>query len=129
MTSPVPTEIAQAGARELRIRWADGHESLYPVAYLRRACSCAACVDEWTGVRTLDPAAVPGDVKPVRVSPVGRYAIGIEWSDGHRSGIYGFDYLRRICPCRECQRQGGAREREREGKTEEEDENTEGATR
>jgi DUF971 family protein len=36
----------------------------------------------------------PEDVRPVRVSPVGRYAIQITWTDGHDSGIYSFEYLR-----------------------------------
>lgn len=105
--SSVPTAIEQAGPSVLEIRWSDGHVSRYPVAYLRKACSCAACVDEWTGARILDPAQIPSDVRPVTVSPVGRYAINIAWSDGHRSGIYSFDYLREICPCPAC-RPGGA---------------------
>lgn len=78
--------------------------SLYPVAYLRRKCSCAACIDEWSGEQILNPDDVTEDVRPINVNPVGRYAINIEWSDGHRSGIYSFDFLRSLCPCPECQR-------------------------
>ena len=33
---------------------------------------------------------------------VGRYAVGFKWGDGHASGIYTFDYLRKICPCSAC---------------------------
>ena len=29
---------------------------------------------------------------------VGNYAIKIDWSDGHDSGIYSFNFLREICP-------------------------------
>ena len=29
---------------------------------------------------------------------VGNYALKIEWSDGHGTGIYSFEYLRDICP-------------------------------
>ena len=101
-TEPTPTAIEQGGPAELRITWSDGHESLYPVVYLRRSCSCAACVDEWTGERILDPSKVPDDVKPVRIHPVGRYAISIEWTDDHKSGIYTFEYLRELCPCSAC---------------------------
>jgi DUF971 family protein len=108
MSDPVPAEIRQSGPRELRIQWQDGHVSLYPVAYLRRACSCAACVDEWSGERILKASEVPEDVRPVQIGPVGRYAIHIEWSDGHRSGIYSFDYLRSICPCAACRHQSAA---------------------
>lgn len=102
----VPASIRQAGPRDLEIVWGDGHVSLYPVAYLRRACRCAACIDERTGARTLDPASVPDDVKPLRVDPVGRYAIHFTWSDGHSSGIYSFEHLRAVCPCGICRGPG-----------------------
>ncbi len=91
-----PTEIRQQGARRLLIRWADGVESLYEVRDLRLACACAQCVDEWSGVRRLDPASVDADVHPRRIEPVGRYAMQIHWSDGHATGIYPFRRLREL---------------------------------
>ena len=94
--SLVPTEIRQAGARRLAITWSDGIASEYDVRALRLACACAQCVDEWTGAQTLDPATVPEDVQPLRIAPVGRYAIRIDWSDGHTAGIYSFRRLREI---------------------------------
>ena len=102
MNEPVPTAIEQSGEKDLEIRWLDGHVSVYPVAFLRQSCCCAACVDEWSGERILKPDQVPADVKPLIVNPVGRYAINFEWSDGHKSGIYSFEYLRTLCPCQEC---------------------------
>jgi DUF971 family protein len=97
-----PTSIRQSGARALAVGWSDGHESVYDVRTLRLQCGCAACVDEWTGAERLDAGAVPADVRPVRIQPVGRYAIQIEWSDGHASGIYPFARLRALCPCAAC---------------------------
>lgn len=91
-----PTAIRQAGPRTLAIVWADGRESRYDVRELRLACGCARCVDEWSGEGRLDPATVPEDVHPLRIEPVGRYAIQIEWSDGHGSGIYPYDRLREL---------------------------------
>ena len=91
-----PTEIAQRGSRALAIRWSDGAESVLDVRELRLACGCAECVDEWSGAGRLDPASVPEDVHPVRIHTVGRYAIQIEWSDGHGSGIYPFARLREL---------------------------------
>jgi DUF971 family protein len=41
-------------------------------------------------------------VRPVAIRPVGRYAIQIDWSDGHTTGIYPFDRLRSLCPCPLC---------------------------
>lgn len=91
-----PIGIRQAGPRALAITWADGAESTYDVRELRLACACAQCVDEWTGEERLDPAAVPDDVHPRKVQAVGRYAIQIDWSDGHETGIYPFRRLRSL---------------------------------
>jgi ATP-binding protein involved in chromosome partitioning len=91
-----PTRIAQQGARHLEIAWSDGRVGTLEVRALRLACACAVCVDEWSGRGRLDPAGVPDDVHPVRIQPVGRYAIQIDWSDGHQSGIYPFDRLRAL---------------------------------
>ncbi len=91
-----PTAIRQQGPRELRITWADGLESRYDVRALRLACGCAACVDEWTGQGRLDSDSVPEDVHPLKIEPVGRYAIQIDWSDGHSTGIYPFRRLREL---------------------------------
>ncbi|MCP5067824.1 MAG: DUF971 domain-containing protein [bacterium] len=94
--STTPTKIDQAGPSELRIEWADGVVHLFQVRPLRLACGCAACIDEWTGEQRLDPASVPDDVHPLRIESVGRYALQIEWSDGHDSGIYPFRRLRNL---------------------------------
>jgi ATP-binding protein involved in chromosome partitioning len=91
-----PTGIAQRGARSLAIAWSDGTETVLDVRELRLACGCAECIDEWSGAGRLDPGSVPEDVRPVRIQTVGRYAIQIEWSDGHGSGIYPFARLREL---------------------------------
>ena len=91
-----PTKIAQRGERHLEIVWADGHTGAIEVRRLRLACRCAACIDEWSGEDRLDPSNVPEDVRPLRLQPVGRYALQIDWSDGHTSGIYPFERLREL---------------------------------
>ena len=91
-----PTSIEQHGPTGLAIQWGDGVESLLAVRALRLACACAVCVDEWTGAQRLDPTSVPEDVRPVRIEPVGRYAIQITWTDGHDSGIYPYERLREL---------------------------------
>ncbi|MBI2165932.1 MAG: DUF971 domain-containing protein [Chloroflexi bacterium] len=88
----------------LFIRWKDGHESLYPYKYLRGACGCAGCVDELTHRRVLDPAKIPDGIQALDYMEVGRYAYQFLWSDAHFTGIYAFDYLRKLCPCSECSR-------------------------
>ena len=91
-----PARIAQQDARTLAIEWADGQRSEYDVRALRLACACAQCVDEWSGEGRLDPARVPDDVHPLRIEAVGRYALQIEWSDGHAAGIYPYRRLREL---------------------------------
>ncbi len=41
----------------------------------------------------------PSSIKSL--SEVGRYAVGVQWSDGHDS-IYPLENLRRYCPCLAC---------------------------
>jgi ATP-binding protein involved in chromosome partitioning len=94
--SETPTRIEQHDARTLAIDWADGGKSLLDVRALRLACGCANCVDEWSGEPLLAPESVPEDVAPVGIQPVGRYAIQIDWSDGHNTGIYPFARLREL---------------------------------
>ena len=96
MATNAPVGIEARGEREIAIAWADDHKSVYASSDLRFACSCARCVDEWSGAGRLDPASVPEDVRPLRIESVGRYAIQIEWSDGHATGIYPFERLRQL---------------------------------
>ncbi len=92
-----PEDIAptEDGSR-LRIAWKDGLVSEYVPRELRLLCPCAACVDEMTGIRTLRPDSVDQDVYPTAIHYVGRYALQFVWSDGHGTGIYTFDYLRKV---------------------------------
>jgi DUF971 family protein len=102
MTTIVPLEIGRANQHDVRIRWQDGHESVYPARGLRLSCPCAACVDEVTGAARVSGERIPEDVHPVRVELVGRYAVSIAFSDGHHTGIYPFERLRALCPCERC---------------------------
>lgn len=51
----------------------------------------------------LAPRSVAGPIQPKKVTQVGRYAVRFQWSDGHESGIYSWNYLRRVCQCAECE--------------------------
>jgi DUF971 family protein len=89
-------EIWQEDPRTLAIIWTDNKESHYDVVALRRQCPCAECIDENTGKRKFDPQQIDESVRPMVIRSVGRYAMAIEFTDGHRTGIYSFDTLRRI---------------------------------
>jgi DUF971 family protein len=89
-----PEAIDVTEQNEFRILWPGGPEVTIPALRLRDFCPCAACVEEGTGKKILDPATIPADVHPVRIDAVGSYAIQIQWSDGHNTGIYTWQTLR-----------------------------------
>ena len=92
-----PKEISPTeDATRLRIVWGDGVRAEYEPRFLRLRCPCAGCVDEMTGIRTLRPEHVPEDIYPTAIEYVGRYALQFNWSDGHSTGLYPYDYLRRL---------------------------------
>ena len=97
-----PKGIEKIDDDRLRIVWEDGHESLFTFQYLRQNCPCAACRDEVSGERLFDPETVPPDTKSSRAEPVGNYALAFGFSDGHGTGIYSFETLRKLCRCKEC---------------------------
>jgi len=101
-----PTLVKRVNPRQTDITWNDGHFSSYPSWYLRENCMCASCVEEFTGVRKVAPGSIPAGLERVRVAPVGNYALQFEWSDGHKTGIYAFEYLRALCPCPQCLPEG-----------------------
>jgi DUF971 family protein len=88
--------IWQQDERTLAIQWTDDKRSLFDVVELRRQCRCAHCIDEVTHEQKLNPDDVPESTRPVKVESVGRYALTIQFTDGHRTGIYPFDRLRSL---------------------------------
>lgn len=87
-------DIGQIDGRTLGIQWTDNRRDAYDVVMLRRKCPCAMCIDEWTREQRLKPSDVADTVRPVRIDSVGSYALKIEFSDGHSTGIYTFPMLR-----------------------------------
>ena len=102
-----PEHIAISKSKGIQIDWKDRHASHYGLQYLRDKCPCATCTGaHGTPPRVPEPPAAFQMYKPtlkmLSVEPVGSYAIRIHWSDGHNTGIYSYEHLRRICPCAEC---------------------------
>ena len=91
-----PTKIKKVNPGELMIIWADGHEAHFPAPVLRRECPCASCRDEMTGARILLPIHVPDNLEFRRIELVGQYALQFEYTDGHHTGIFSFEYLREL---------------------------------
>jgi DUF971 family protein len=110
--TPEKVLVLLTEGKGLEIDWVDGHRSAWSFAWLRDACPCATCVDERAQQgrkpgqgkpksAELLPMYTP-PAKPKSVQPVGRYAIQFNWLDGHNGGIYSWEYLRRVCQCKEC---------------------------
>ncbi len=89
-----PREISQHDERTLKIVWNDGAERLYDVVHLRRNCPCAACAEQTPAAA--DKIQMDDQVRPTEIRSVGRYALLIAFTDGHRTGIYSFETLRKL---------------------------------
>lgn len=94
----VPEKIEKVADDALRIIWSDGKRCVFPFRLLRQLCPCALCKDEWTGKQLLDPETVPVGLKAGKAELVGNYAMAFHFSDGHNTGVYTFEMLRRACP-------------------------------
>jgi len=93
-----PTNVQQIG-NELAIRWNDGTESYLDLQFLRRACPCAACGGEPDVLGNIirpDVSYSDNSFDLAGFQIVGGYALQPVWADGHNTGIYSFQYLRRI---------------------------------
>ena len=118
---PADVQVHVSTGAGVDIRWADGHSSHYDFHYLREECPCATCNDERekkaSAPHALAPAASGPSAAPAAFAPlpmfkprakaqsaraVGNYALQIDFTDGHSTGIYSFEHLRAICPCPEC---------------------------
>lgn len=90
-----PQSIEIDERNQFLVAW-PGVLSVIPALRLRDACPCAGCIEEGTGRKILDTATIPADIRALEIHPVGSYAVQISWSDGHSSGIYSWETLRRI---------------------------------
>lgn len=90
--------------RYLEIQWSDGTTCQYPLGQLREACPCVECRGGHQNMgREHDPVDLLRLI-PARsyglddLQMVGNYALQPFWDDHHHTGIYTWDYLRRLCP-------------------------------
>ncbi|MFO1487136.1 MAG: DUF971 domain-containing protein [Verrucomicrobiota bacterium] len=93
-----PLDIQQIGT-ELAIKWDDGSESFIQLEALRRSCPCAGCKGEVDIMGNLyknpDKPLTPAAFQLTRLDRVGGYALQPVWADGHATGLFAFDYLKR----------------------------------
>lgn len=95
-----PKQIKIENKENLMIRWDDESESRINLIYLREECPCANCKGETVLLKTYKPPKKETPhaemFKIKNIEPVGGYAIRISWKDGHDTGIYSWDYLKKL---------------------------------
>jgi DUF971 family protein len=76
--------------------WADGHKAHFAILDLRLNCPCAECRTRRESGTTIWPGAnSPQPLRLLDARLVGAYGIGFDWNDGHSTGIFSWDALRR----------------------------------
>ena len=92
-------DLQQIGP-ELALKWDDGAEHFIALEKLRRACPCAGCMGERDIMGQLhkgpEQPLSPLSFQLARIDYVGGYGVQPLWADGHGTGIFSFDYLRRL---------------------------------
>lgn len=78
------------------IDWSDGVSIDYRLGALQKRCPCAQCYDPVSGQQLCDEKQLDKDVRAVRLTNVGRYALRIQFSSGCSKGIYSFAMLRQL---------------------------------
>lgn len=85
---------------DLFIKWDDETESKINLRYLRDECPCANCKGETVLLKTYRPPKQqtlnPEMYKINNIEAVGGYAIQVTWKDGHSTGIYSWEYLKKL---------------------------------
>lgn len=93
-----PTNVQVIG-NEVAILWEDGVESYFDFEKLRAASPSAANMGERDILGNQYGGDGPKKFSGVQVvgwERVGNYALRFDFSDGHNTGLYSFDYLREL---------------------------------
>lgn len=94
-----PKEIKKVNEFLIFTQWED-LESTIKLEDLRKACPCAECTGEKIGdVVYSRPKPVkfePGVYDLVDLKPIGNYAVAAKWANGHDTGIYTWEKLKKI---------------------------------
>ncbi|ACF12693.1 conserved hypothetical protein [Chloroherpeton thalassium ATCC 35110] len=93
-------KLKKSGEQDLTLFWNDGVETKISFQRLRDECPCAECKGETVLFESTEPKKkspeTPGIYELRQVEVVGNYSIQPIWGDGHNSGLYSWEYLRKI---------------------------------
>ena len=82
------------------LKFSDGLEYDITPKNLRDNCPCAGCKGEEVLLHKYEPAnkipVTEAGYTLEKAEPVGSYALKLIWKDGHDTGIYSWDYLRKL---------------------------------
>lgn len=93
----VPQRVEVVGGAEVMITWEDGRTDVLSAGSLRGVCPCAGCREPEGAEKTKTVLAGEQPVEIVDARVVGGYALAFTFMpDGHQTGIYPFDALRRL---------------------------------
>ncbi len=85
--------------RDLALRWSDGVEDFLSAEFLRERSPSAENIGERDIFGTQyggdGPRKFPG-VEILGWQPMGNYGVAFTFSDGHKTGIYTWKYLREL---------------------------------
>lgn len=91
-----PATIDVDRAEGVTITFLDGHVARFDLLTLRQGCPCAGCRGQRD--RGEAPWPRPGSPTPLRIESAalhGAWALDITWNDGHSTGVFPFESLRR----------------------------------
>ena len=89
------TTIEVDRASQVTIGFGDGVTARFGLGELRLACPCAECNGRRQRGASVSPAVERGE--PVTITDAelsGAFGLSLDWSDGHRTGIYAWTLLR-----------------------------------
>jgi DUF971 family protein len=95
----IAPETIMAVGNEVAIKWADGIETFYPMDFLREYSPSAENRGEVDLLGRKWGGSEGCDYRGVTVTgwdQIGDYALQFRFSDGHNTGLYTYDFLRRL---------------------------------
>ncbi len=92
-----PEKIKILENKYLWIKWSDNTESKISLQKMRELCPCATCLTERDNQsKKYIPLLLSRQITVSGIEAVGRYAIQINWQDGHNTGIYEYPFLKNL---------------------------------